>query len=87
MEYDSGSLKSEHGSSRWRREKNDDAPKSDMKKPVSLGQPLRRGKNPPIGVTSPITQTGHTVSKEGSYCPCFHKSRSLVIYQLNTKLQ
>ncbi|CAJ0940501.1 unnamed protein product [Ranitomeya imitator] len=63
MEYDSGSLKSEHGSSRWRRDKNDDTPKSDVKKPVSLGQPLRKGKNPPVGVTSPITQTGQTVSK------------------------
>ncbi|XP_073522714.1 neuron navigator 1 isoform X2 [Phyllobates terribilis] len=63
MEYDSGSLKSEHGSSRWRRDKNDDAPKSDVKKPVSLGQPLRKGKNPPVGVTSPITQSGQTVSK------------------------
>ncbi|XP_069827616.1 neuron navigator 1 isoform X1 [Dendropsophus ebraccatus] len=63
MEYDSGSLKSEHASSRWRREKNEDAPKCDVKKPVSLGQPLRKGKNPPVGVTSPITQTGQTISK------------------------
>ncbi|KAM4046474.1 neuron navigator 1 isoform 1-T1 [Anomaloglossus baeobatrachus] len=63
MEYDSGSLKSEHGSSRWRRDKNDDTTKSDVKKPVSLGQPLRKGKNPPVGVTSPITQTGQTVTK------------------------
>ncbi|KAM9319252.1 neuron navigator 1 [Gastrophryne carolinensis] len=57
MEYDSGSLKSEHGSSRWRRERGDDAQKSEVKKPVTLGQPLRKGKNPPIGVTSPITHT------------------------------
>ncbi|KAG9485344.1 hypothetical protein GDO78_008431 [Eleutherodactylus coqui] len=69
MEYDSGSLKSEHGSSRWRREKSEDTPKSDVKKPVSLGQPLRKGKNPPVGVTSPITQTGQTVSKGGAAKP------------------
>ncbi|XP_071993333.1 neuron navigator 1 isoform X2 [Engystomops pustulosus] len=65
MEFDSGSLKLEHSSSRWRREKNDDVPKSDIKKPVTLGQPLRKGKNPPVGVTSPITQTGQNVSKGG----------------------
>ncbi|XP_044144140.1 neuron navigator 1 isoform X3 [Bufo gargarizans] len=69
MEYDSGSLKSEHGSSRWRREKNDDSAKSNIKKPVSLGQPLRKGKNPPVGVTSPITQTGQAVSKGGGAKP------------------
>ncbi|XP_075051716.1 neuron navigator 1 isoform X2 [Mixophyes fleayi] len=63
MEYDSGSLKSEHGSSRWRREKNDDPPKSEIKKPVTLGQPLRKGKNPPVGVTSPITHTGQAALK------------------------
>ncbi|XP_075709733.1 neuron navigator 1 isoform X3 [Rhinoderma darwinii] len=66
MEYDSGSLKAEHGSSRWRREKNNDPPKPDVKKTVSLGQQLRKGKNPQVGVTSPITQTGQTVSKVGA---------------------
>ncbi|KAM5180863.1 neuron navigator 1 [Mantella aurantiaca] len=67
MEYDSGSLKSEHGSSRWRREKSDDVQKSETKKPVTLGQPLRKGKNPPIGITSPITHTptGTTTHKGG----------------------
>lgn len=67
MEYDSGSLKSEHGSSRWRREKNDDTQKSETKKPVTLGQPLRKGKNLPVGVTSPNTHTptGTTTQKGG----------------------
>ncbi|KAM4794734.1 neuron navigator 1 [Rhinophrynus dorsalis] len=65
MEYDSGSLKSEHGASRWRREKNDDTPKSEAKKPVTLGQPLRKGKNPPVGITSPITHSGQINSKAG----------------------
>nr|DBA33854.1 TPA: hypothetical protein GDO54_001479 [Pyxicephalus adspersus] len=68
MEYDSGSLKSEHGSSRWRRERSDDAQKSEAKKPVTLGQPLRKGKNPPVGVTSPITHTpsGTPIQKGGA---------------------
>ncbi|XP_068125563.1 neuron navigator 1 isoform X2 [Hyperolius riggenbachi] len=57
MEYDSGSLKSDHGSSRWRREKTEDTQKPEAKKPVTLGQPLRKGKNPPVGITSPITHT------------------------------
>ncbi|OCT94602.1 neuron navigator 1 isoform X2 [Xenopus laevis] len=65
MEYDSGSLKSEHGSSRWRREKSDDPSKHETKKPVTLGQPLRKGKNPPVGVTSPITHTGQIAQKGG----------------------
>ncbi|KAM8975576.1 neuron navigator 1 isoform 2-T2 [Pelodytes ibericus] len=65
MEYDSGSLKSEHGASRWRRERTDDTPKSETKKPVTLGQPLRKGKNPPVGVTSPITHSGHSNLKGG----------------------
>ncbi|KAE8623221.1 hypothetical protein XENTR_v10005542 [Xenopus tropicalis] len=65
MEYDSGSLKSEHGSSRWRREKSDDLSKPETKKPVTLGQPLRKGKNPPVGVTSPITHTGQIAQKGG----------------------
>ncbi|MEE6493082.1 hypothetical protein FKM82_016728 [Ascaphus truei] len=57
MEYDSGSLKTEHGASRWRRERSDDSPKPEPQKPVTLGQPLRKGKNPPVGITSPITHT------------------------------
>ncbi|XP_077337593.1 neuron navigator 1 isoform X5 [Lithobates pipiens] len=71
MEYDSGSLKSDHGSSRWRREKSDDVQKSETKKPVTLGQPLRKGKNPPVGVTSPITHTptGTATQKGGGGKP------------------
>ncbi|XP_053313775.1 neuron navigator 1 isoform X2 [Spea bombifrons] len=65
MEYDSGSLKSEHGTSRWRRERSDEPPKSEAKKPVTLGQPLRKGKNPPVGITSPITQSGSINLKGG----------------------
>ncbi|XP_053562901.1 neuron navigator 1 isoform X3 [Bombina bombina] len=65
MEYDSGSLKSDHAASRWRREKSDDLPKSETKKPVTLGQPLRKGKNPPVGITSPITHSGQITMKGG----------------------
>ncbi|KAM4699026.1 neuron navigator 1 isoform 2-T2 [Discoglossus pictus] len=65
MEYDSGSLKVEHGTSRWRREKNDDHPKPETRKPVTLGQPLRKGKNPPVGITSPITHSGQLPLKGG----------------------
>ncbi|CAI5777919.1 Hypothetical predicted protein [Podarcis lilfordi] len=72
MDYDSGSLKMEHSSSKWRRERSescDEAPAKggDLKKPVSLGPPgsLKKGKTPPVAVTSPITHTAQTLKVAG----------------------
>lgn len=72
MDYDSGSLKMEHSSSKWRRERSescDEAPAKggELKKPVSLGPPgsLKKGKTPPVAVTSPITHTAQTLKVAG----------------------
>ncbi|XP_075766304.1 neuron navigator 1 isoform X4 [Pelodiscus sinensis] len=69
LDYDSGSLKMEHGS-KWRRERAescDEAPAKggEPKKPVSLGPPgsLKKGKTPPVAVTSPITHTAQSTLK------------------------
>uniref|UniRef100_A0A8D0GSM7 Neuron navigator 1 n=1 Tax=Sphenodon punctatus TaxID=8508 RepID=A0A8D0GSM7_SPHPU len=70
MEYDSGSLKMEHSTSKWRRERSescDEAPAKggELKKPVSLGPlgSLKKGKTPPVAVTSPITHTAQSTLK------------------------
>ncbi|XP_059002645.1 neuron navigator 1 isoform X8 [Mustela lutreola] len=69
LEYDSGSLKMEPGTSKWRRERPescDDSSKiGELKKPVSLGHPgsLKKGKTPPVAVTSPITHTAQSALK------------------------
>ncbi|XP_044303407.1 neuron navigator 1 isoform X3 [Varanus komodoensis] len=72
MDYDSGSLKMEHSSTKWRRERSescDEAPAKggELKKPVSLGPPgsLKKGKTPPVAVTSPITHTAQTLKVAG----------------------
>ncbi|XP_036091397.1 neuron navigator 1 isoform X3 [Rousettus aegyptiacus] len=65
-EYDSGSLKMEPGASKWRRERpescDDSSKVGDLKKPISLGHPgtLKKGKTPPVAVTSPITHTAQS---------------------------
>lgn len=61
IDYDTGSLKVDQ-SPKWRREHSeslDDTVKGELKKPQSLGQPgaLKKGKNPPVAVTSPISHT------------------------------
>ncbi|KAF6073539.1 neuron navigator 1 [Phyllostomus discolor] len=69
LDYDSGSLKMEAGGSKWRRERPescDDAAKvAELKKPLSLGPPgsLKKGKTPPVAVTSPITHTAQSALK------------------------
>ncbi|XP_074781882.1 neuron navigator 1 isoform X1 [Athene noctua] len=69
LDYDSNSLKMEHGSSKWRREPSEggeEGPKGgELKKPVSLGTPgsLKKGKTPPVAVTSPITHTAQSTLK------------------------
>nr|XP_013817413.1 PREDICTED: neuron navigator 1 [Apteryx mantelli mantelli] len=69
LDYDSSSLKMEHGSSKWRREPSEsceEVPKGgELKKPVSLGTPgsLKKGKTPPVAVTSPITHTAQSTLK------------------------
>ncbi|KAB0345047.1 hypothetical protein FD754_021973 [Muntiacus muntjak] len=69
LEYDSGSLKMETAGSKWRRERPescDDASRAgELKKPAGLGPPgpLKKGKTPPVAVTSPITHTAQSSLK------------------------
>ncbi|XP_021097969.1 neuron navigator 1 isoform X7 [Heterocephalus glaber] len=69
LEYDSGSLKMEPGTSKWRRERpescDDSSKVGELKKPISLGHPgsLKKGKTPPVAVTSPITHTAQSALK------------------------
>lgn len=66
--FDSGSLKTE-APSKWRKKppsmSEDFGLKGELKKPASLGQPgsFKKGRNPPIGVTSPITHTSQSTLK------------------------
>ncbi|XP_023271932.1 neuron navigator 1 isoform X1 [Seriola lalandi dorsalis] len=66
--YDTGSLKTE-APSKWRKKppslSEDPAGKGELRKPQSLGQPgsFKKGRNPPVGVTSPITHTSQSVLK------------------------
>uniref|UniRef100_A0A673GF82 Neuron navigator 1 n=1 Tax=Sinocyclocheilus rhinocerous TaxID=307959 RepID=A0A673GF82_9TELE len=59
--YDTGSLKAE-SSSKWKksRSQDDTGVKGELRKPQTLGHPpsgLKKSRNPPVGVTSPITHT------------------------------
>uniref|UniRef100_A0A8C9U0M2 Neuron navigator 1 n=1 Tax=Scleropages formosus TaxID=113540 RepID=A0A8C9U0M2_SCLFO len=68
--YDTGSLKTE-SSSKWRKSRlsegggEDAGGKGELKKPQSLGHPgsFKKGRNPPVGVTSPITHTSQSMLK------------------------
>ncbi|XP_028431572.1 neuron navigator 1 isoform X9 [Perca flavescens] len=66
--YDTGSLKSE-APSKWRKKppslSEDTGCKGELRKPQSLGHPgsFKKGRNPPIGVTSPITHTSQSTLK------------------------
>lgn len=66
--YDTGSLKTE-APSKWRKKppifSEDSGGKGELKKPQSLGQPgsFKKGRNPPVGVTSPITHTSQSMLK------------------------
>ncbi|XP_038134405.1 neuron navigator 1 isoform X5 [Cyprinodon tularosa] len=66
--FNSGSLKTE-APSKWRKKppslSEDFGVKGDLKKPQSLGQPgsFKKGRNPPVGVTSPITHTSQSMLK------------------------
>uniref|UniRef100_A0A667WK41 Neuron navigator 1 n=1 Tax=Myripristis murdjan TaxID=586833 RepID=A0A667WK41_9TELE len=67
--YDTGSLKTETPS-KWRKKPpqsiiDDAGIKGELKKPQSLGQPgsFKKGRNPPVGVTSPITHTSQSMLK------------------------
>uniref|UniRef100_A0A8C6T117 Neuron navigator 1 n=1 Tax=Neogobius melanostomus TaxID=47308 RepID=A0A8C6T117_9GOBI len=63
--YESGSLKSE-SANKWKKSKapgeGQEGGKGELKKPQTLGQGnmLKRGRNPPVGVTSPITHTAQS---------------------------
>ncbi|CAB1457603.1 unnamed protein product [Pleuronectes platessa] len=66
--YETGSLKTE-APSKWRKKppslSEDPGSRGELKKPQSLGQPgsFRKGRNPPVGVTSPITHTSQSMLK------------------------
>ncbi|XP_046692854.1 neuron navigator 1 isoform X3 [Silurus meridionalis] len=68
--YDTGSLKTK-SSSKYRKSRpaegaaQEKTAKRELKKPQSLGQPgnFRKGQNPPVGITSPITHTSQSVLK------------------------
>uniref|UniRef100_A0A3P9B0T1 Neuron navigator 1 n=1 Tax=Maylandia zebra TaxID=106582 RepID=A0A3P9B0T1_9CICH len=66
--FDSGSLKTE-APSKWRKKppslSEDFGGKGELKKPQSLGQPrsFKKSRNPPVGVTSPITHTSQSMLK------------------------
>ncbi|XP_062853572.1 neuron navigator 1 isoform X2 [Trichomycterus rosablanca] len=68
--YDTGSLKTE-STSKYRKKipaegaAPEKTPRRELKKPQTLGQPgnFKRGQNPPVGVTSPITHTSQSVLK------------------------
>ncbi|XP_029287839.1 LOW QUALITY PROTEIN: neuron navigator 1 [Cottoperca gobio] len=66
--YDTGSLKTE-APSKWRKKppslSEDLGCKGELRKPQSLGHPgsFKKGRNPPIGVTSPITHTSQSTLK------------------------
>ncbi|XP_041083309.1 neuron navigator 1-like isoform X2 [Polyodon spathula] len=71
--YDTGSLKAETPS-RWRKVRpeagSEEAAKPELKKPTSLCQPsaLKKGKNTPIGVTSPITHASQSTLRVAGKC-------------------
>ncbi|XP_039656134.1 neuron navigator 1-like isoform X8 [Perca fluviatilis] len=63
--YDTGSLKSE-SANKWKKTRTQgeglDGGKGELKKPQTLGQGnvLKKGRHPPVGVTSPITHTSQS---------------------------
>lgn len=63
--YDTGSLKSE-SANKWKKTRTPgeglEGGKGELKKPQTLGQGnmLKKGRNPPVGVTSPITHTSQS---------------------------
>ncbi|XP_050927181.1 neuron navigator 1 isoform X6 [Lates calcarifer] len=63
--YDTGSLKSE-SANKWKKTRPQgeglEGGKGELKKPQTLGQGnvLKKGRNPPVGVTSPITHTSQS---------------------------
>lgn len=66
--YDTGSLKTE-APSKWRKKppslSEEAGFRGELKKPQSLGHPgaFKKGRNPPVGVTSPITHTSQSTLK------------------------
>ncbi|XDV45547.1 hypothetical protein PO909_013633 [Leuciscus waleckii] len=65
--YETGSLKAE-SSSKWKKSRSQDdaAVKGELRKPQTLGHPpsgLKKSRNPPVGVTSPISHTSQSMLK------------------------
>lgn len=63
--YDTGSLKSE-SANKWKKTRTQgegqEGGRGELKKPQTLGpgNMLKKGRNPPVGVTSPITHTSQS---------------------------
>ncbi|KAK7131936.1 hypothetical protein R3I93_018484 [Phoxinus phoxinus] len=65
--YETGSLKAE-SSSKWKKSRSQDdaVVKGELRKPQTLGHPpsgLKKSRNPPVGVTSPITHSSQSMLK------------------------
>uniref|UniRef100_A0A8C5HR96 Neuron navigator 1 n=1 Tax=Gouania willdenowi TaxID=441366 RepID=A0A8C5HR96_GOUWI len=87
--YDTGSLKTE-APSKWRKKppslSEDFGLKGELNKPQNVGQPgsFKKARNPPVGVTSPITHTSQSMLKVAGYEKPLDKSR---IYMKTSGLQ
>lgn len=86
--YDTGSLKTE-APSKWRKKppsfSEDSGGKGDPRKPQSLCQPgsFKKGRNPPVGVTSPITHTSQSMLKVAGEL-CIYSQFCLIFYFLHS---
>lgn len=92
--YDTGSLKTE-SSSKYRKSRpsegaaQEKTARRELKKPQSLGHPgsFKKGQNPPVGVTSPITHTSQSVlkvaGKEKEYISSYSASGVPLVLQLH----
>lgn len=87
--YETGSLKTE-APSKWRKKppslSEEAAFRGELKKPQSLGHPgaFKKGRNPPVGVTSPITHTSQTTLKvAGEICTVFSRKTFKIAAALN----
>lgn len=90
--YETGSLKTE-APSKWRKKppgfSDESGGKGELKKPQSLGQPgsFRKGRNPPVGVTSPITHTSQSMLKVAGEIDCHIFFCLLVFVSYNGDLE
>ncbi|KAM8830446.1 LOW QUALITY PROTEIN: neuron navigator 1 [Synchiropus picturatus] len=71
--YDPGNLKSE-SATKWKKSRpaggGGEVTKGELKRPQTLSHALKKGRNPPVGVTSPITHS----AQSGLKLPCASKA-------------